>query len=597
MRSYFLKHFHIAEILPYVGFAIFVLGTKLVIIATYGNATPFWDQWDAEADFLYRPWLEGSLQWKDLFAAHNEHRILTARLLALALLELNGRVWNPILQMQVNAVLHVLSLSILLFYLSKLLAPINKSVLFYFSAVLFAIPFGWENTLAGFQSEFYFLLLFSFVFLWAMSAYETYSLKWWLGLVAGGLCLVSLASGALTILAGTLILVIRRWIANDKENVAMSAIALLLMLAVLAIVFTPNVPGHAVLKAQSGYQFLTAFGASLSWPVNKIWGVIIQIPVMVLLCLILIKKRYQSSPYFFVAAMTLWLFGQFISISYGRAVLVTISRYLDLFAMGLVINFAVLLVLISQACLKNRFLYGLGLVVWLATVMFGFSTSERKLIDDLQIKANQGLEQEKSTRAFLCTGEVGYLQIKSILYPDPQRLKGLLNNPTILSILPGNIYLPNAKYPVGIDGAPFCNQELLAKAFKVLNWKVTDDIMASAKIDSIRSNNWQGTDYYKSEIPGLQVVGSWINSDKETGTISLHLHRGEKILYRSGPSVARQFVLINNGDVRSFNTALPLALEWLILDFSKAQLPEEFDVTLIDAGTSWGEWSAIALQK
>ena len=52
MRSYFLKHFHIAEILPYVGFAIFVLGTKLVIIATYGNATPFWDQWDAEADFL-----------------------------------------------------------------------------------------------------------------------------------------------------------------------------------------------------------------------------------------------------------------------------------------------------------------------------------------------------------------------------------------------------------------------------------------------------------------------------------------------------------------------------------------------------------------
>jgi uncharacterized protein YacL len=30
--------------------------------------------------------------------------------------------------------------------------------------------------------------------------------------------------------------------------------------------------------------------------------------------------------------------------------------------------------------------------------------------------------------------------------------------------------------------------------------------------------------------------------------ITLHLRRGEKILYRSGPRVAGQFVLINNGE-------------------------------------------------
>jgi hypothetical protein len=600
MKNYLQKRLHMTEILPYIGFTVFVLGVKLAIIAIYGNATPYWDQWDAEAGNLYRPWLEGSLYWKDLFAAHNEHRILTTRLLALVLLELNGKIWNPILQMQVNAVIHVASLSALLFYMSKIISPANKIALFVFSAVMFSIPFGWENTLAGFQAQFYFLLLFSFVFLWAMSAYQTYSLNWWLGVIVGVLCLVTLASGALTVLAGSLILVFRRLIVKDKEGVAISAIALLIVLAVIAISLTPSIAGHAALKAQSVPQFLKALVTVLSWPANKVGVVIIQVPVLLLVLRIFFKKEYQTPAYLFIAAMTLWLFGQFISIAYGRAVGVTSSRYLDLFAIGLVLNFAALIVMLSQANIKHKLSYGLGIAIWLTTVTFGFSMSAGKLSADLQGRAKQGLEQEKNVRAYLCSGDIIHLQNKPFLfipYPNPERLKSLLDNPTIRSILPGNIFMPHSQHPVGLDGEPFCDPGSLVRAFDVLNWKVTDDTAGFAKMASVQSNGWQGTDYYKSVIPGFKIVGSLIQSENDTGIITLHLHRGEKILYRSGPRVAGQSILINNGGAGKFYTPLPLAVEWAILDFSNTQLPDEFDITLIDAGTKWGEWSAIALRK
>ena len=84
--------------------ALVVIGAKLWMIARYGNPTPFWDQWDAEAGNLYSRFLGGTLHLSDLTAAHNEHRLFVTRLWSLLLLEVNG-YWDPILQMVVNALL------------------------------------------------------------------------------------------------------------------------------------------------------------------------------------------------------------------------------------------------------------------------------------------------------------------------------------------------------------------------------------------------------------------------------------------------------------------------------------------------------------
>src|SRR5260221_7214646 len=99
----------IRRLLQYASFALLLFGAKLWVIDSYGNATPFWDQWDAEAANLYYPYFNHTLTWKNMIASHNEHRIFTTRILALVLLQIN-KIWNPLLQRVANAVWHVITL-------------------------------------------------------------------------------------------------------------------------------------------------------------------------------------------------------------------------------------------------------------------------------------------------------------------------------------------------------------------------------------------------------------------------------------------------------------------------------------------------------
>jgi hypothetical protein len=182
-------------------------------------------------------------------------------------------------------------------------------------------------------------------------------------------------------------------------------------------------------------------------------------------------------------------------------------------------------------------------------------------------------------------------------YPNSERLKNLLDNPTIRGILPGNIYANNSRQPIGKDGEPYCNQAPLVHAFRVAKWDHDSADPEFAWDTSVTQNRWQGTDFFRSKIQGFHIFGSFINSETDTGIITLQVSRGQKILYRSGSRVAGQFLLVNGSGPNKFYTALPLAIEWAILEFYGDELPDQFSVSLVDAGTKWGEWSAIALRS
>lgn len=582
---------------PYLFMAAFLITAKLLLISVYGNATPYWDQWEAEANLLYRPWLEGNLAWTDFFSAHNEHRIFTTRVLALLLLELNGRIWDPILQMGVNAVLHALALCTLVYFSVRTLPEDKKSALFIFVAAIFSIPFGWENTLAGFQSQFYFLLFFSFIFLWSMASCKTYSPQWWGGVVTGLLCTVSLASGTLTIIAGISILILRRALDRSKSNVALSATFPLAAIAIISFVTTPNIPGHASLKAHSVLEFLQALRAILSWPDQKtgLGLLVIHLPLAIFMLKVVRDPSFRTSGHYFIVAVGIWLIGQFVSIAYGRALGFNSSRYLDLFAVGLVAGFVSLLVFLNDE--KSNKLVHTATLIWISIVALGFITSSHNLANELKTKALQSKEQEQNVRNYLCTNDAQNIYGKPFLYtpfPDPDRLKFFLDNPQIRSILPGNIYGPNANHPIAADGEPFCPPGHLVRPFSPEAWdgKSTSNIVATAKV---LIDGWKGTDYSKSKLPELKVFGSMAQSDNDTGFITILVRRGEKVLFHTGPRVKGQFILINNGGIGKFYTEAPIAAEWALLSFDNTQLPDEFEVTFIDAGTGWGEWSAIAL--
>ena len=131
--------------------------------------------------------------------------------------------------------------------------------------------------------------------------------------------------------------------------------------------------------------------------------------------------------------------------------------------------------------------------------------------------------------------------------------------------------------------------------FKVIE---SDDSALAARVSAasiLEGNEWLGKDSWKSNIPGMTVLGSFINSDADVGSVTLRMKRGDRLFYRSGPTVGRQVVEVL--DSRLAPGILPAAKEWKLLEFSSEKLPAEFFVRFSDHGDSWGEWSAVAVKN
>ena len=175
---------------------LLIVSGKLLLLHVYPARVPYLDQWDAEAAGVYIPFDEGCLSWGQMVAFHNEHRVFFTRLLALALLAANGQ-WDPQLQQVVNTGLHALTALVLGMMFWRAADGRRLNLVVVFCAVLFTLPFGWENTLAGFQSSFYLLLLFSVLAL-ALTVKRVGSGAWVLGWLCAVSSLVTTAGGLFT---------------------------------------------------------------------------------------------------------------------------------------------------------------------------------------------------------------------------------------------------------------------------------------------------------------------------------------------------------------------------------------------------------------
>jgi len=443
--------------LEFGAFAALLFGIKLWLIATYGNATPFWDQWDAEAANLYKPVLEGTLGWSDLVAPHNEHRILTTRLLALVLLAANG-IWNPLLQMAVNAALHVAALGFGIALLARVIGRRHLPALLIFSLALFGVPYAWENTLAGFQAQFYFLLLFSIPALWLTVTRNPLSVRWWGGVACAMFAFLSLASGILALAAAALVGAGFYVLGLRKTNKQLLAVAILAGLFMLGLALTPTIAGHASLRAASFAQFLDVLTAALAWPAaSSVFAAVIRnLPALVFAGAILWKRPPANDRNWYLLALVIWALGQAVSIAYGRAVGNLSSRYLDLFAFGILINFACLMAIV-RGNIGKRYRWSIDVgILWVIAIFISLGLHARNhLPAELAAKRDTGLAQEINTRTYLATDEIAHLKDKlrlHIPHPSAERLASILASPTVRSILPGNIRRPLA--PASVASVP-----------------------------------------------------------------------------------------------------------------------------------------------
>jgi hypothetical protein len=436
--------------LAFGAFASILFGIKLLVIGAYGNATPFRDQWNAEAMKLYKPFLDGTLDWSALFAADHEHRIFTTRLLHLTLLTLND-IWNPLLQMVVNALLHVTTLAFAIGLLARVVGQKYLPAMLLFSLLLFGIPFAWENTLWGFQSQFYFVLLFGIACLWFTVTKPPLSYAWWGGILCAILAFFSLASGIFALAAAAIVGLLMYVTGLRKNRAQLIAIAILVGIFVVGVFLTPTIAKHAQLKATSVSQLFSSLATVFSWPIPIppafcFGPLILNAPILIFAGTLLWKRPPANDRRWFLLALVIWTVGQSVSIAYGRATINYSSRYLDILSIGILLNFASLISILQDnlgSFDKRKFdaaiTWILILVASLALEAYDwvqYDIAERR--DDVQVLEND-------TKNYFATGDMRYLNDKALevmLFVTPQDYAKILATPEVASILPANIRPP-----------------------------------------------------------------------------------------------------------------------------------------------------------
>ena len=324
-----------------------IVSAKLLLLHVYPARVPYLDQWDAEAAGVYIPFDEGCLSWRQMVAFHNEHRVFFTRLLALALLATNGQ-WDPQLQQVVNTGLHALTALVLGMMFWRAADGRRLNLVVVFCAVLFTLPFGWENTLAGFQSSFYLLLLFSVLAL-ALTIKRVGSAAWVLGWLCAVSSLVTTAGGLFTpvaiSIAAALRLVTRQttW-RGAVVNLGMSAAVFALGLSLVS----PAIGLSATLAPQSPGEFVAALTGNLAWPwIDVKWMAVIGWLPALSLGTVMVWRRRATDQEVLMVALGAWVATQAAGLAFARGVggTAAASRYMDILSLGVVANAMALIAL------------------------------------------------------------------------------------------------------------------------------------------------------------------------------------------------------------------------------------------------------------
>jgi hypothetical protein len=396
-----------------------IFGAKVSLIHQYSMPHPYWDAWHVEGEWLYKPFLAGSLKLSDLLVPANEHRILVQRLYDLALLTLNGQ-WDVQLQMVVNAALFALFGCILFRFLAGDFGALRRMSLAVALTALLAVPTGWENTLNGFHACWYFFYIFSVVGLRLALTRTPLSPMWLVGLGCIIASYFSLFAGVLTAAAAAGALAFQMRCERNARPRAWLAVGLLVVVVVCEMATRPTFANRAAWAASSPAAFLKALGYALTWPHFEInaYGLLLHLPALLLALLLVARKVPYSRNAGFVVALAAWAWLEAAAMAYARGIdgVAPLQRYEDILTIGLLASFASVLGLSTATPTKSvvRLTTVLALFVfWVASTMYGV---ERRTglyyAAPLPARRAASITQDFNLRRFVATGDREYLENK-----------------------------------------------------------------------------------------------------------------------------------------------------------------------------------------
>ncbi len=426
-----------------------ILGGKFLLIERYGSEVPYWDQWDAEGDNLIRPYLEGRLAVAQFFAAHNEHRILFTRLQALGLFAANGRQWDARLEIVANAALHAGFAVLLAGFALEILPGLPGWLYAGLIAWCCTAPSTWENVLGGFQSQFYFLLLFSALHLGGSLAARPRSRFWWWAPLAGVAAIFSMASGAIS--AATILIVLGLRFVRDRRlagpDIGLLGINLGL-LALGALVRVPAMPGSeaAGMRVTDIGAWIAACRHELSWPTGQGWTVPLNLLPPVALAWVWLRRRLEARWAPLLLGACCWSGLQIAALAYARGGFEHgySSRYTDLLGTGWLVNLLALGALAGRpGSLAPRRAWLAAVALFCGAGLVGLwqqnAQNQQGFLERMP-RLNQA--RLDAVRSYVATQDPALLQRMpkyALPYPDVARLTLLLDVPALRSSLPASI--------------------------------------------------------------------------------------------------------------------------------------------------------------
>ncbi len=413
-----------------------------MLIHRYGTDVPYWDEWDAVGGVLLMPWAHNDLHLADFLHPHNEHRIVFTRLVSF-LLAVWNRQWDPLLEMSANAAIHAGFCAALVLLAGRLVSGARFALVAAATTALFCLAFDWENTLEGFQSQFYFLEWGALGMFVICAPSVPLGGRWWAGWLCGLASLGTMASGflaAAALLAAMALraAVERRW--SRRDTVAGALLVGLCVGGLLSV--TPN-PYHEVYKVHSPSQWLAGLAVLLSWPVSG-WPIaflVVQAPACLLIANIVRSRRLGGDTAVLVA-LIFWSWLQIAVLTYGRANYgLGNSRYTDVLAVGLFANCVSLFVLWKRGL--GGILLGSAAAAWMALFGAGlWGLDHRARADVLGDYPALKAAERRHIGAFLASGDVASLRSappRELPYPSPEILGKYLSAGEIRAMLPAGI--------------------------------------------------------------------------------------------------------------------------------------------------------------
>jgi hypothetical protein len=457
-----------------VSLFLVTLGAKLWLIHRSGTPLPFLDQWDGEAISLYFPFLQHHLSLADLFQAHSEHRIVFTRLCDLALLLLNGQ-WDNQLQMVVNAFIHSAAIAGFGWLMARLMGRQCWPWIWLPLALALVLPFAWENTLSGFQSQFYFLLIASGVTIWGLGLNEPWSRGWRLGGYVAVAALFTVAAGFLAAVAvvGLTILDCLKQRSNWRRHLPTWGVCVVITVA--GLLLKPDVARHHVLQAHSVGEFSSALGKNLAWP----WVLVPQLAPfnlfpLVLLGWIYIRSGEKALPAErMILGIGIWVTLQSLAAAYARGYDGNPPgwRYMDSCSFIMIAGCLSTVLLLTRYRQRLWFphLWHAGFAIWSLSCLAGLCwlTHHVWKISIPQSEQNHRLQLENA-RTFMATDDPHAFSDKppaEIPFPYVEQLVWAMRTPDIRGILPACVREPLRVIPSEAGDASFIpNGCLLAQA-------------------------------------------------------------------------------------------------------------------------------------